>query len=201
MRYFFPVSRGVTVFLLLLVTGALFGYQTFRGFWTRNELAGKVENLLPQISKDNHTAIRDQVVAAAKMLGIELLPDDVQVSYEPTKQLKFAQTFVQKLATFENYDATIVVQSPVRVWGITLSREPINVSKITQERAISRRQTELEETMKTMEAMPGGGGVQSGQQSAPPQPASPPPAHRSGSLQERARDLQNRPGLEQELNK
>ena len=171
---------------MILLT--VFGYQAAKGFWIKNQLAGKVEGFLPQINKMNQGNIRDQVVAEAQKLGIILLPDSVQISYEPTEEKTYPQRVVQKLATFENYRARIVVRSPIRVWGITLSDEPIDSSRINQDRAISRRQTELNEALKTADEP----------QRPPPAPASPNPPQ---SLQGKARSLQNRPELEQELNK
>lgn len=168
------MNKGVGIFLLILVLGGLFAYQTAKAFWLKNELAEKIVTLLPQMSKTNQTEIRDQVIAEAKTRSIELSPDDVLVSYEPTEDQKYAQKFVSKLATFENYKATIVVKTATRVWGIALSSEPIERWQITQEKAISRRQPELDEAMKMADDAQSGAHPAAAPAPPPaPQPAAP----------------------------
>ena len=164
------MSKGTFIFVIILVGGLLFSYQTAKGYWLKTQLAEKIDSLLPQLGKTNQTEIHDQIVSAARTLGLELSPEQVKITYEPTTETNFAQRVVSPLATFENYRASAVVNSPVTVWGITLSSAPIELSRVNQEKAVSKRQPELDDALKATDE------AQSG--TAQSKPAAPAPAPR-----------------------
>jgi hypothetical protein len=64
-------------------------------------------------------------------VGIDLVPDNIQISYEDTDQQTMAEHFTAKIATFVNKRATIHLSYDARLAGISI-RQRIQDSRIRQ---------------------------------------------------------------------
>jgi hypothetical protein len=178
-------------FLLIVaaILGLMFGYQYFKGCWNKNELGAALTKLLPEITKNNLSDMQCRVVEKAREFEIRLAPADVQVTYEPTDDKKFAQQFVAKIADFKNFRAQIRVNAPVQVWGYTVDNEPLVKWQITPERAVYKANAAIEKAIKEVDNV--------GQPSPPPSQPQPPPLSRQGIGSKIA---PARPELDKELN-
>lgn len=176
------MKHGGKLLLLLIVLGAMFAWQALRGVWLKSELAERVSQNLHHIRKDNHAEIIARIVEESRAIGLPVAPQQVRVSYEPESQQKFAQKTLAGAAVFENYRAQIVVDAPVKVWGITVSGEPIDRWEIVMERGVWKRDVELQRELQALDQSSG---------------ANAPATTRQG-LQQRI--PAQRPELEKELN-
>ena len=177
------MNKGLVTFFVVLILGLWFAVSVGGAYSRHHELGEKITDLLKKIDKENHDEIKNDVVAAAAPLDILITSADVTVAFEPTAATSVPQNILSKLAEFENYRAEIVCYAPVRAWGITFSREPIQRWQTVQVKATWKPNRELEKAIEQVDEAQGGGKKQAEEQPAPP------PSR--GDPLGRARELQN----------
>ena len=122
-------------FIIILVI-VLIGYGGVKGmemFKTKGDFTALVEKQLNFVSDTSMDSVKQDVIADAKKLGIDIAPDDVEIAYEDTEQHTVAQNLVGKKVgvQFVNKRVTIRVNYVQRILGIPF-HENVTESHIRQ---------------------------------------------------------------------
>ena len=133
-------------FVIVLII-VLIGYGGVKGmemFKTKGDFAGRVDKQLNFVSETSMDSVKQDLVADAKKLGIDIVPGDIQIAYEDTEQHTVAQNLVgRKIGVqFVNKRVTISVNYVQHILGIPF-HENITQSHIRQVEA-PRKETSPE---------------------------------------------------------
>jgi hypothetical protein len=133
-------------FIIILVI-VVIGYGGVKGmemFKTRGDFAERVDKQLNFVSETSMDSVKQDLVADAKKLGIDIVPGDIQIAYEDTEQHTVAQNLVgRKISVqFVNKRVTISVNYVQHILGIPF-HENVTQSHIRQVEA-PRKETSPE---------------------------------------------------------
>ena len=122
-------------FIIILVI-VLIGYGGVKGmemFKTKGDFATRVEKQLNFVSETSMDSVKQDLIADAKKLGIDIAPGDIEIAYEDTEQHTVAQNLVGRKVgvQFVNKRVTIRVDYVQRILGIPF-HENITQSHIRQ---------------------------------------------------------------------
>jgi hypothetical protein len=142
-------------FIIVLII-AVIGYggvKAMEMFKTKGDFADRVDRQLNFVSETSMDSVKQDVIADAKKLGIDIEPGDIQIAYEDTEQHTVAQNIVgRKLgAQFVNKRVTISVNYVQHILGIPF-HENVTQSHIRQVEA--PRKEPSSEMQQLLEATP-----------------------------------------------
>ena len=83
--------------LLVVVIVVLIGYgfvQSLHALKAKSDFAGRVEHQLDFVSDTTMDSVKQDLIADAKKLNIDLAPTDIEIVYEDTEQRTIAQGIV-----------------------------------------------------------------------------------------------------------
>lgn len=124
--------KGAIVLILALVVIGYVGVKAGMMFKAKNDLSERVEYRIDFVDETSISSVKQDVVNDAKRLGIELVPDNIRISYTDTEQRSLAQKLVgDRVAQFVNKQIIITVHYVVRILGIPFHQQ-INAYKIKQ---------------------------------------------------------------------
>ena len=139
--------------IIVVAVLVLIGYavsQWVNNFKAKSDLAARVTEQLNFVDENSQPAVKQKLVDEARKVGIDLVPDNIQISYEDTDQQTMAEHFTAKVATFVNKRVTIRLSYTARLAGIPLHQEIMD-SHIRQ---IQVRERERPELQQLLEAAP-----------------------------------------------
>ncbi|MGA2221816.1 MAG: hypothetical protein ABSH21_08580 [Verrucomicrobiia bacterium] len=139
--------------IIVVAVLVLIGYavsQWVNNFKAKSDLAARVTEQLNFVDENSQPAVKQKLVDEAHKVGIDLVPDNIQISYEDTDQQTMAEHFTAKVATFVNKRVTIRLSYTARLAGIPLHQEIMD-SHIRQ---IQVRERERPELQQLLEAAP-----------------------------------------------
>ena len=139
--------------IIVVAVLVLIGYavsQWVNNFKAKSDLAARVTEQLNFVDENSQPAVKQKLVDEAHKVGIALVPDNIQISYEDTDQQTMAEHFTAKVATFVNKRVTIRLSYTARLAGIPLHQEIMD-SHIRQ---IQVRERERPELQQLLEAAP-----------------------------------------------
>ncbi len=110
------------IWLLILGLVVVALVQLIGGALRRVDFEEKLHDVASQVGEKNHDDIKQRVVAAGSKLHLLVSPSEVNVQYEPTSDLGFAQRMVSRIGSFQNHRATIVVDYTQSILFIPVKR-------------------------------------------------------------------------------
>jgi hypothetical protein len=124
--------KGVIILIVVLAIG-LGMVQGMKLFKAKSDFTERVDRELNFVDSSPVDAVRHDLVQEARKFGIQLVPENIQVSMEDSEQRTVAQKLVaNKLGTqYTNKKVTIKLNYTARILGIPLGQE-ITSSKIKQ---------------------------------------------------------------------
>jgi preprotein translocase subunit SecF len=124
--------KGVIILIVVLAIG-LGMVQGMKLFKAKSDFTERVDRELNFVDSSPVDAVKHDLVQEAQKYGIQLAPENIQVSMEDTEQRTVAQKLVaNKLGTqYTNKKVTIKLNYTARILGIPLGQE-ITSSKIKQ---------------------------------------------------------------------
>lgn len=124
--------KAVIIVIVLVVLG--YGFvQGLNVYKAKSDFAGRVGRELDFVDGNSMDSAKQDLVQEAQKFGIQLVPDDIHITYEDSSQRTVAQQLVgNKLgAQFTNKRITINVHYTARILGIPVG-EDITGSTIKQ---------------------------------------------------------------------
>ncbi len=124
--------KGVIILIVVLAIG-LGMVQGMKLFKAKSDFTERVDHELNYVDNSPVDTVKKDLVQEAQKYGIQLAPENIQVSMEDSEQRTVAQKLVaNKLGTqYTNKKVTIKLNYTARVLGIPLGQE-ITSSKIKQ---------------------------------------------------------------------
>ena len=83
--------------LLVVAIVVLIGYgfvQGLKAIKAKNDFAERVDHQLDFVSETSMDSVKQDLIADAKKLSIDVVPDDIHITYEDTEQQSVAQNIV-----------------------------------------------------------------------------------------------------------
>ena len=130
--------KSLIVIVIIVVIG--YGFvQGLHALKSKSDFAERVDHQLDSVSDTTMDSVKQDLVADAKKLGIELAPSDITITYEDTEQRTVAQSIVggRLDVQFVNKRVEISVDIVQRILGIPF-HENVVESKIRQIQAPRR---------------------------------------------------------------
>ena len=130
--------KSLIVVLIVVLVG--YGFvQGLHALKARNDFEERVNHQLDFVSDATTDSVKQDLIADAKKLGIDLAPTDITITYEDTEQRTLAQGFVgvRLDVQFVNKRVEIYINFVQRILGIPF-HENIIQSKIRQIQAPRR---------------------------------------------------------------
>ena len=124
--------KAVMIVIVLVVLG--YGFvQGLNVYKAKSDFAGRVERELNFVDAGSMDLAKQDLVQEAQKFGIQLVPDNIHITYEDSAQRTVAQQLVgNKLgAQYTNKRVTIGVHYTARILGIPWGQD-ITSSKIRQ---------------------------------------------------------------------
>ena len=153
--------KGIVILVIVLAIG--YGFiQGLNVFKAKSDFTERVDHELNYVDNSPVDTIKKDLVQEAQKLGIQLVPENIQVSMEDSEQRTVAQKLVaNKLGMqYTNKKLTIKLNYTARILGIPLGQE-ITSSKIKQVEA--PRMPMPAEERKLLDPTGASAGVDSGQ--------------------------------------
>jgi hypothetical protein len=124
--------KGMIILIVVLAIG-LGMVQGMKLFKAKSDFTERVDHELNYVDSSPVDAVKNDLVQEARKFGIQLVPENIQVSMEDSEQRTVAQKLVaNKLGTqYTNKKLTIKLNYTARILGIPLGQE-ITSSKIKQ---------------------------------------------------------------------
>jgi preprotein translocase subunit SecF len=124
--------KGVIILIVVLAIG-LGMVQGMKLFKAKSDFTERVDRELNFVDSSPVDTVKHDLVQEAQKYGIQLAPENIQVSMEDSEQRTVAQKLVaNKLGTqYTNKKVTIKLNYTARILGIPLGQE-ITSSKIKQ---------------------------------------------------------------------
>jgi hypothetical protein len=139
----------VGLIVVLIAYGGVKGMEMLK---TKGDFAGRVNHQLEFVSEATMDSVKQDLIADAKKLGIDITPEDIHIAYEDTEQHTVAQNFVGRIGvSFVNKRVTITVNFVQRILGIPF-HEDVTQSGIRQVEA--PRKTTSPEMQQLLDATP-----------------------------------------------
>jgi hypothetical protein len=112
----------VKAFIVVLIIVAVgYGFvEGLKAFKAKGDFAERVNHQLDFVSDTTMDSVKQDLIADAKKLGIDLAPDDIRIMYEDTEQHSVAQKLVGKRldVQFVNKRSEIDVAITQHILGI-----------------------------------------------------------------------------------
>jgi len=121
---------------LILAVVLLVGYGGIKGlevFKANSDFAERVEHQLDFVDENSMNTVRQDLVADAKKLNIDITTNDVHILYEDTEQQTVAQGFVARKVGVDYLNKRIAIDVPYvqHILGIPF-HEDVTQTKIKQ---------------------------------------------------------------------
>jgi hypothetical protein len=127
--------KGAIVLIVALVVIGYVGVKFGTMVKSRSDLVERVQYRLDFVDETSIAAVKEDLVRDAKGLGIELVPDNIRITYTDTEQRTLPQKIVGgRVAEFVNKQIVINVHYVVRILGVPFPQE-IGLHKIKQVQA------------------------------------------------------------------
>ncbi len=125
--------------LVIVVVVVVLGYglvQWMEVFKANTDFAARVDRQVAFVDENSMDRVKQDVVADAKALGIDITTNDVHIAYEDTEQQSVAENLVSKKigVDFTNKRVTITVDYIQHILGIP-SHQTITQTRIRQVQA------------------------------------------------------------------
>jgi hypothetical protein len=127
--------KGLIIGVVVVVLG--YGMvQWMNNFKANTDFAARVDGQLNFVDENSMDKVRQDVVADAKALGIDITTNDVRIAYEDTEQQSVAENLVGKKigVDFTNKRVTITVDYTQHILGIS-SHQTVTKTRIRQVQA------------------------------------------------------------------
>jgi hypothetical protein len=127
--------KGLVIVVVVVVLG--YGMVQWMGIFKANtDFAARVDRQVAFVDENSMDRVKQDVVADAKSLGIDLTTNDVHIAYEDTEQQSVAENLVSKKigVDFTNKRVTITVDYIQHILGIP-SHQTVTQTRIRQVQA------------------------------------------------------------------
>jgi ABC-type molybdate transport system ATPase subunit len=127
--------KGLVIAVVVVVLG--YGLvQWMEIFKANTDFAARVDRQIAFVDENSMDRVKQDVVADAKALGIDITTNDVHIAYEDTEQQSVAENLVSKKigVDFTNKRVTITVDYIQHILGIP-SHQTITQTRIRQVQA------------------------------------------------------------------
>jgi hypothetical protein len=121
--------RGALIVLIVLVLVAFTAVKIGGMVAARSNFSDRVAYRLDFVDKPDDPAVKQDLIADAAKVGIELKPENIVVIYEDSEQRTVPQQFLGKIAEFTNKRVAINAHYVVRILGVPFEQD-ITQSKI-----------------------------------------------------------------------
>lgn len=137
---------------LIVVLFAYGGVKSMEMLKTKGDFSGRVNHQLEFVSETTMDSVKQDLVADAKKLGIDITPADIQITYEDTEQRTVAQSFVARIGVqYVNKHVAITVNFVQRILGIPFHQQVIESGNRSVE---APRKTTSPEMQQLLDATP-----------------------------------------------
>ena len=138
--------KVIAVLVALLVVGFV-SVKLGSIYKRKGDLQKRVEFNLDLVDENSFDQVRQNLVADAKKLNIELDPATINIVYTDVNRAVGTQKYVDKLADFKNKQVAISLKYTERLLGFKLAQE-ITGSKIKQIQIRQKVRPEYDELLK-----------------------------------------------------
>ena len=76
----------------------------------QNDFQQQIHEWALKVNGTNDSEIKSGLIEAAQKINATVRAEDIRISFAPTDKVSYPQKLVGKIATFENYAATITVE-------------------------------------------------------------------------------------------
>ena len=111
--------KGAIGLLIALLIGYA-GVTAMQQFKVNTDFVDRVEHQINFVDENSMDSVKQELIADAKRLGIDIVPGDIDIKYEDTEQHTVAQNLVGKKLEMQyiNKRVTISVDYVQRILGI-----------------------------------------------------------------------------------
>ncbi len=137
------------VFLLLLIVFLLgfAGVEWTQQWQNKSALGERVTDYLDVVDESSIDQVKQDLIHDARQWGIDLTPEEIQITYRDTERLVASQKLVGRLAEFQNKEISIDIRYESRVLGLGVAQE-VSRSKIRPVATRQRVRPEYEELLR-----------------------------------------------------
>ena len=127
--------RGAIILIVAVVVIGFIGVKAGTMFKSKSDLTDRVEYRLDFVDEASIETMKQDLVHDAQRLGIELVPDNITITYTDTERRTLPQKMLEgRVAQFVNKLVAIKVRYVVRILGVPFHEE-ISNQKIKQVQA------------------------------------------------------------------
>lgn len=137
------------VFLLLLIVFLLgfAGVEWTQQWQNKSALGERLTDYLDVVDESSIDQVKQDLIHDARQWGIDLTPEEIQITYRDTERLVASQKLVGRLAEFQNKEISIDIRYELRVLGLGVAQE-VSRSKIRPVATRQRVRPEYEELLR-----------------------------------------------------
>jgi hypothetical protein len=127
--------RGAIILIVAVVVLGYLGVKFGTMVKSKSDLTERVDYRLDFVDETSIAAVKQDLVHDAQRLGIELVPDNIDITYTDTERRTLPQKLLEgRVAQFVNKQVAIKVRYVVRILGVPFHQE-ISNHKIKQVQA------------------------------------------------------------------